>query len=116
MDNLFREQSQKIKVYLGYEIETDPFEHTKELTYLPSLAIDAIVSDLSFSKIQWTLQGISTNSAKEIMVEKRHKNLLEQSQKIEIDNIDYEGYRINSKMAIKTEGEYLRIYIYRKVV
>jgi hypothetical protein len=116
MEELFREQSKRIKIYLSNEIETDPFEKTKEITYLPPLAIDAVVSDLSFSKIQWTLQGITTNSAKELLVEKKNKSLLEQSSKIEIDGEDYEGYRINGKTAIKTEGEYIRVYIYLKQV
>ena len=116
MEELFREQAQRIKIYLSKEIQIDPHEKNTEITYLPPLAISAVVSDLSFSKIQWTLIGITTNSAKEVLVEKKNKSLLEQSSKIEIENTSYEGYRINGKMAIKTEGNYIRVYIYLKQV
>ena len=114
MDELFRENSQKILIFLAIPTIEDPFEKNESLSELPSLPIDAIVNDLSFSKVKWNMDGISTDSAKEIYIEKKNKNLLEQCYKIQIDSIDYEGYKILGKMQIKTEGEYCRIYIYRK--
>jgi len=114
MDELFKEQSQRILIYLAVPSVNDPFEKDETLSELPSLPIDAIVSDLGFGKIRWNMDGISSNDAKELFVEKKNKNLLEQCYKIEIDGIEYEGYKILGKMQIKTEGEYCRIYIYRK--
>lgn len=114
MEELFREHSQKIRVYLAVPSQEDPFEKNISITSLPSLPINAIVSDLTFGKVQWTMTGITTDSAKELIIEKRHENLIEQSYKIEIDNILYDGYRINGKMQKKTEGNYVRIYCYRK--
>lgn len=116
LKDLFQEWSQKIRIYLVKTDILDPYEKNIEITELPSLPIPAIVNDLSFSKIQWTLAGIITNSAKEIYVEKKYRNLIENSYKIEINNEYYEGYRINAKMAIKEEGDYLRIYAYKKQV
>ena len=116
MDELFNEQSQRILIYLAVPSQEDPFEKNESLSELPSLPIDAIVSDLGFGKVKWQMDGISTDDAKEIIIEKKNKTLLEQSYKIEIDGILYNGYKVLGKMQIKTEGEYCRIYIYRKEV
>lgn len=116
MEELFREMSQRIQIYLSVPSQEDPFEKNETLSELPSLPISAIVSDLGFGKIKWQMDGVSTDDAKELIIEKKNKNLLEQSYKIEIEGIYYDGYKINGKMQIKTEGEYCRIYIYRKEV
>ena len=116
MEELFNQFAQRIKVYLSIVSVNDPFEKNESLSELPSLPIDAIVSDLGFGKVKWQMDGISTDDAKELIIEKKNKNLLEQSYKIEIEGIYYDGYKINGKMQIKTEGEYCRIYIYRKEV
>jgi len=114
MDELFRELSQRIKIYLSVISISDPFEKNESLSELPSLPISAIVSDLGFGKVKWQMDGISTSDAKELYIEKKNKTLLEQCYKIQIDGIDYEGYKVLGKMQIKTEGEYCRIYCYRK--
>jgi len=116
MNELFGQFAQKILIYLTVPSISDPFEKNESLSELPSLPIDAIVSDLGFGKVKWQMDGISTDDAKELIIEKKNKNLLEQSYKIEIEGIYYDGYKINGKMQIKTEGEYCRIYIYRKEV
>ena len=114
MKDLFREQSQRILIYLAVPSVNDPYEKNETLSELPSLPIDAIVSDLGFGKVKWQMDGISTDDAKELIVEKKNKTLMEQCYKIEIDGIIYEGYKILGRMQIKTEGDYCRIYIYRK--
>jgi len=116
MDELFREHSQKIKVYLAIQTIEDPFEKNESITDLPSLPISAIVTDLGFSKVQWVMPGITTESAKEIIVEKRHKSLIEQSYKIEIEGVLFEGWRVNGKLQYRVEQDYLRAFIYNKKV
>ena len=114
MDELFRENSQKILIFLAIPTIEDPFEKNESLSELPSLPIDAIVNDLSFSKVKWNMDGISTDSAKEIYIEKKNESLLEQSYKVEIDGILYDSWKINGRMQKKQEGNYIRIYLYRK--
>lgn len=114
LNDIFKEMSQKIKIILAIATDEDPYEHNKSLSELSSLPISAIVNDLGFAKIQWIMPGISTNKAKEIYIEKKYKSLIEQSYKIIINNEAYEGWRINNKMQIKEEGNYLRIFIYIK--
>ena len=116
MDEFFKEQSQRIKLYFGIDTEEDLYEKNTSTSMLNPIAIDAIVSDLSFSKVTWNMPGIVTESAKEIYIEKKNKNLVEQSQKIEVEGVMYEGWRISGKMQMKTEGDYIRIFIYRKQV
>lgn len=116
MDNLFKEQSQKIKIYVGVETTTDPYEKTVSTAHLNPISIEAIVSDMTTTKMMYAMPGIVADKAKVITVKKKYKNLLEQSQKIKVkgDSDFYEGWRTNGKMQLKIEGDYLRIYIYNK--
>lgn len=114
MNELFKEHSKKIKFYLAVTSTEDPYEKNESLSELPSLPVDAIVTDLTFAKVQWAMPGIATESAKEIIIEKKHKTLFENTYKIEIDNVLYEGWKISGKLQYKVEQDYIRAYIYRK--
>ncbi len=112
MDILFREKSEKIRITLALEQETDPFEHTVDFTELPSLPISAIVTDLTTTKAQYAMPGIVTSKAKEIIIEKKYESLLLKSYKIKIRNDYFVGWRQNGKLQYRTEGDYLRAYVY----
>jgi len=114
MEELFRNHCKTIRIYFGVEKETDPFEHTVETTMLNPLPIKAIISDVAFAKIQWAMPGIVADKAKEIIIEKKHENLLKQSQKISINGEFYQGWRQNGKLQYRQEGLYIRAYIYFK--
>jgi len=114
MDNLFRDKSKYIRIYLAVETEIDPYEHTVESTMLNPLPVKAIVSDLNFSSIQWKIPGIITDKAKEIIIKKKRENLLKRSHKIEINGELYNGWRINGRLQYRIEGNYLRAYVYSK--
>lgn len=114
MDELFKEQSIRIKIYLSIPSENDPYEKDVTLEELPSLPISAIVTDLSFSKVQWSMPAVLTDKAKEIVIEKRHKNLFEQAYKIEIEDELFDAWKINGKTQYKIEQDYLRAYIFIK--
>jgi len=114
MEELFREKSRTIRIYLGTEVELDPYEHNVELIELPSFPIKAIVTDLVASQAQWKMIGIITDKAKEIIVNKKYRSLIEKSCKIEIDSEFYNGWKMNGKMQIREEGNFCRIYVYIK--
>lgn len=116
MDIIFREHSKKIWVYIGKETETDPIEHTVEVTLQNPIPIKAIVTDLTPTKTQYAMPGIVTDKSKEIIIKKKYKALLEMSQKISIDGDYYEGWRKNGTLQYRIEGNYLRAYIYTKKV
>ncbi len=112
MEQLFKEQSERIRIIIATEIITDPYEKSVEFTELPSLPISAIVTDLTFTKIQYAMPGIITDKAKEILTYKKYRNLIENSYKIQIGTEYYVGWKQNSKMQIREEGNYIRIYCY----
>lgn len=116
MEELFREKSQKIRIYLATETIDDPYEKNVKLKELNPLPIRAIVTDLTASSAQWKMIGIVADKAKEIIVEKKYRSLIEKSYKIEVDGDFYNGWKMNGRMQIREEGNYCRIYIYIKKV
>lgn len=114
MNELFNEHAKNIRIYMATETETDPYEHSVGLIELHPLPIKAIITDLISSQIQWKIPGITTYKAKEIIITKKYRSLIEKSVKIEIDGEDYIGWKQNGKMQIRNEGEYSRIYCYIK--
>ena len=114
MDKLFRDQSRNIRIYLALETIDDPYEKNVSLTDLNPLPIKAIVTDLTTSTAQWKMAGLVVDKAKEIIVQKKYRSLLEKSHKIEVDGELYNGWKVNGRMQIREEGNYLRCYIYIK--
>ena len=114
VDNLFKEHSQKIKIFLSVETITDPYEKTVSNSVLNSLPIKAIVTDLTPTQMKWKSNGIIEDDGKEIIIEKKHRSLIEKSYKIRIGDNNYLGWKQNGKMVIREEDNYLRIYLYRK--
>lgn len=114
MEELFREKSQKIRIYLATETIDDPYEKNVKLKELNPLPIRAIVTDLTASSAQWKMIGIVADKAKEIIVEKKYRSLIEKSYKIEVNGDFYNGWKINGRLQIREEGNYLRCYIYIK--
>ena len=116
-EQLFREESEKLLVYLATETVVDPYKKNKTLSYLNSLPIKAIVADLSAGRIEYKMNGILTSKAKQIIVEKKHRPLLEMSYKFKVlgETDYYQGYKINGKMQIlELDKNYIRLYIYIK--
>ena len=116
MENLFKNKSEHIRIYIGKEIEIDPYEHTVDITMQNSQPIRAIVTDLVSSQITWKIPGIEISKAKEIIIKKKYENTLKASQKLKIRNEYYEGWRKNGKLQYRQEGDYLRAYVYLKKV
>ena len=114
MDELFKNKAINIRIYMGTETQTDPYEKTVDVTLLNPIPIKAIVTDLTSTQMSWKSAGIIIEKAKEIIIKKKYKNLLEMSQKIEIDGEFYEGWRTNGKLNYRQEASYIRAYIYIK--
>jgi len=116
VNKLFSQLSRNIRVTVSREIVLDPYDKTTEIIELTPILIRAMVSDLIFSQIQWKMPGIQASQAKEIIVQKKYRALLELSSRITINNEDYYGWRVNDKMQMREEDQYLRVYIYKKQV
>jgi len=117
MDDIFKEHSKCIRIYIGHEVEIDPYEHNTEVSLLSPTNIKGIITDLTATQANWKMPGIKFSQVKDLLIEKKHRRLLELSQKIELqdgmDIVSYEGWRVNGRMQIREEGNYLRVYIYR---
>jgi len=114
MDKLFQEQAQSIGIIMAQEEIQDPFEKNVDYSELNPLPIRAIVSDLTATQAQWKMIGISVTKAKEIIIEKKHRSLIEASYKILIDGEIFYGWKVSGRMQIREEGNYLRCYVYIK--
>lgn len=114
MKHVFDQFAKNIRVYLATETVVDPFEKNTELVHLNPLPIKALVTDLTASQAQWKMIGIIADKAKEIIIEKKYRSLIEKSAIIEVEGELYNGWKVNHKLQIRQEGDYLRCYIYIK--
>jgi len=110
---LIEEQGKWIRIYPAREVKVDPYEDEIDYEILQPIAVKAIVADLTFSQAEWKIKGITVDKAKEIILPKRYKGIIEHSYLVEIDEDFYKAWRVNGKMQIREEGEYIRIYIYQ---
>ena len=117
MMELFDEQAINVRIYLGKESTLDPYEKNTDYVEISnSIPLRAIVTDVSPSKAVWKMPGVTSDKIKQLILPKKHLPLILQSQKITIqgDDSTYYGYKIEGKMSIVTEGEFIRVYIYVK--
>lgn len=114
MNRFFNEHSIKIGIILSKEVVVDPYVKNKEHTKLNPLPIRAIVSDLTFANIQYKLPGVTTDKAKMLIIKKKRESLLLQSYQIQIGKEFYLGWKRNGKLQYKTEGDFLKVYVYIK--
>ena len=113
MTDLFKENSQRILIYMSTEQQIDPFSKEVESTTLNALPIDALISDLTGSSMSWRTNGLVQEDGKELIIEAKFRSLIELSYKIEIDGKDYQGFKINGAISIKRIGtDYIRVYVY----
>ena len=117
LDNFFDSKAQNILVYQGIETVDDPFEKNVTETFLNPLSVKALVMDLNATQANYKMPGINISKAKNLYIDKRYRSLIENSQKFELKNSigvteNYQGWRVNGKMQIREEGNYLQVYIY----
>ena len=113
---LIKSEGKWIKVFLGKEVSADPFEKNINLVLINPIPIKCLITDLIASQIKWKMIGIDADKAKELIMPKSKRPLMEISQEIEIDGDIYMGWRDNNgKMMIREQGDYLRIYVYIKI-
>ncbi|MFH0805966.1 MAG: hypothetical protein V1901_03775 [Patescibacteria group bacterium] len=83
----------KVWVYPGTEIENDPNEHTKDITFLNPIAIKALVFDESFSSLKFKYYGTIPYGSKKIVCEKKYENLLKLARRLKIEEENYIVYK-----------------------
>jgi hypothetical protein len=114
LEEIFEQHAEWIRIYPATEIETNPREHTVTHVQLKNRNIEAIVTNLTFTQIQYKMPGISTSKAKEIVFKKKHKTLFEASYRIEIREEYFTGWRQNKRIQYKVIGDYIQAYVYKE--
>jgi len=116
MKDLFEENAKKIRVYVAVETVLDPFEKNTSEANLTPYVIKAMITDLISSQVAYKMPGIITEKAKELMIEKKHKTLIESCNMIQISGENYYGWRDNSgkNLQLREECEYIRLYVYKR--
>ena len=116
MEKVFKEKSKNIRVYIAIETIVDPFEKNVVKNELNPFPLKAIIVDLTTSQAMWKMPGIEIKKAKEIILHRRYRSLIEKSSRIVIDGEDYYGWRDNSgtRLQIREEENYIRLYVYSK--
>jgi len=103
---------EKIIVYPAVETECDPYEHTKTLSYLNPISVDALIRDVSTEALTWKYFGQIPMGSKECIVEKRYKNTFKVADKIKIGDEYYKTYKDDTKgFGIITRMDYLVIIL-----
>jgi len=118
--DIFKQQGKWVKIYVGKEIVDDPYEKNVTITNINPIPVLAIIEDLTTTQAQWKIPGVKTSKVKELLIESKHRVLMEQSSKIEISGELYEGWRESGKMQMREDPgpdrkSYLRLYVYTKV-
>lgn len=115
LDDLFNVIGQTIWVVFGKEISQDPEENDKLIKPFNKIPIQAIISDLGASSTSFKMPGLGAIQSKDLLIDNKYKNMIENSVKFIIENNEYYGYKDNdSRLQIRNEGNYCRIYVYRK--
>jgi hypothetical protein len=74
----------KVLVYPAKKTEIDPTEKTQSLEFLNPITIEALVRDLSPESLHWKYFGLLNVGSKELICQKKYRNLLELASKIQI--------------------------------
>ena len=114
MEELFKNKSVYIRIFMGTTTILDPYEKNVSETLLNSLPIKAIVSDISPASTAWKMPGIITEKTKQIIIQLKYEEMLKMSRKIQIGNDYYYGWKINGRLSYTIEKNYIKAYVYIK--
>jgi len=107
----------KILVYPSVKVENDPYEKTKDITFLNPLTILGYVRNVSTEALTWKYYGNMPIGSKEILCEKKYKTLLTTADKIKIGDEFFKVYHDDSKgFGIISRADYLVVILKLKNV
>jgi hypothetical protein len=116
-DDILKQQGKWLRIYTGKETIQDPYEKNVKTVNMNPISIKAVVEDLTSTQAKWKIPGTEISQIKDVIIEYKHKKLLEQSTKIEYNGESYEGWREFGKIQFRELAGvgcngYLRVYIY----
>jgi hypothetical protein len=115
--NLLRNEGQlsTLQVYQAKEVQSDPYEKNKTLTYMNPLPIKALVRQVSFEALHWKYYGNIPVGSIEVIVEKKNKTLLRTADKIKYQDVYFTCYKDESQgFAILERRDYIVMILAKK--
>ena len=99
-------------VYQAQEVETDPYEHTKNLVYNNPLPIKALVRQVSWESLRWKYPGLIPTKSIEVIAEKKYKTLFTTADKIKYGDDYYKCLKDDSQnFMIMTRSDYIVVIL-----
>ena len=109
------EPNGKIKIFIAKQTINDYTENTKNKTFFNPVVAPALISQMGDSQLYWKTGGTVADHSFFVLLDQRYKNLITQSNYIEINGITCYGYRGNTnKLKMKEMDEYLELYVWSK--
>jgi len=103
---------EKVLVFPAIKREDDPTEHTTSKTLLNPIAIEALVRNVSTEALAWHYYGLIPSESKEIIVEKKYKELLKLAEKIQIGDDFYKCFHDDQKgFGVLSRQEYIVVIL-----
>ena len=115
--NLLRNEGRltNLHVYQAQEVQLDPYEKNKSLTFMNSLPVKALVRQVSFEALHWKYYGQLPVGSIEVIVEKKNKTLLRTADKIKYNDDYYKCWKDDSRgFAILERPDYIIMILAKK--
>lgn len=105
----------KVFIFPGFSSESDPYEHTKSISFLNSIPIDALVRQISPESLRWKYTGQLPEDSIEMICELKYENTIKAADKITIDSKIYTVYKADGNtFSILKRNDYLVVILQRK--
>jgi hypothetical protein len=97
--NLLRNEGQlkTLYVYAAQEVETDPYEHTKDLVMANPLPVKGLIRQVSWESLKWKYPGLIPSKSIEVIVEKKYLTHFKTADKIKYEDNFYSCCKDDSK-------------------
>lgn len=104
-----------LHVYSAREIQSDPYEKNKDLTFMNPLPIKALIRQISQDALKWKYFGQLPSGSIEIIAEKKYKTLFRTADKIRYNEKYYYCWKDDSQnFAITERTDYIVAVLSRK--
>jgi hypothetical protein len=102
-------------VYQSREVENDPYEHTKTLTYYNPLPIKGLIRQVSAEALHWKYWGLLPQGSIEVIAEKKYLTLFRTADKIKYNDNYYKCWKDdNQNFVIIERPDYVVVILAKR--
>jgi len=104
-----------LQVYQAREVQDDPYEKNKSLTFMNPLPIKGLVRQVSFEALHWKYYGQIPVGSIEVIAEKKYLTLFRTADKIKYNERYFKCYKDDSQgFAIIERPDYVVVVLAKK--